>query len=58
MMSIGGPAGDKGILANPVIFHVYKREIMRSEFRHIYDIERGSTEIWFEDNFEPMTFGI
>jgi hypothetical protein len=57
---IGKPAEDKGILANTAIFKYNAIEIMRTEFRSIYDMERGSTEVGFEHDFEPMTrkFGI
>ena len=53
-----GPAGDKGILANPVALKVYKFEAMRSEFRGINDMKRGITEVGFDDQFEPMKFVI
>ena len=52
------PVRDEGILANPVISKEYMIEIMKSEFRRIYDMERGSTEVGFEHDFEPMKFGI
>ena len=52
------PAGNKGILANPVIFKECINEIMKSGFRDKYDIERGSTEVGFEQDLEPMKFGI
>jgi hypothetical protein len=51
-------AGDNSILANPVIFKGYMIEMIRGEFRGIYDMERGSTEVGFEHDFEPMKFGI
>ena len=50
------PEGDKGILANPVTFKEYI-DIKRSEFRGIYGVDRGGTEVGFELNLEPMTFG-
>ena len=52
------PEGDKSILANPVKLKEYKIEIMRSEFRGIYDMKRGITEVRFDDQFEPLKFGI
>ena len=51
------PAGDEGILTNPVTLKGYIIEIVRGDFRGIYDMERGITEIRFDDQFEPMTFG-
>ena len=55
---IVNPAGDKGILANPVILKDYIIEIMKCEFRGVYDMERGSTEVRFEEDLEPVKFGI
>ena len=52
------PEGDKSILANPVRLKGYKIEIVRSEFRGIYDMKRGITEVRFDDQFEPLKFGI
>jgi hypothetical protein len=52
------PEGDKGILANPVALKGYIIEIMRSEFRSIYDMKRGITEVRFDDQFEPIKFRI
>ena len=51
------PAGDKGILANPVALKCVFN-IITSEFRGIHDMKRGVTEVRFEDQFEPMKFGI
>ena len=45
-----------GILANPVVFRERFFEIM-SDFGRIYDMERGSTEVGFEHDLEPMKFG-
>ena len=55
-ITILNPAGDKGIIANPVTLKEYIIEIMRSEYRGIYDMERGSTEVGFEHNLESMKF--
>ena len=52
------PAGDKGILANPVIIKEYMIEIMKSLLRDIYDMERGSAEVGFEHDLESVKFGI
>ena len=54
------PAGDNGVVANPVILQDYKREITRSDsaFRRIYDMERGSTKVGFEYDLEPVKLGI
>ena len=58
MRSTVKSAGYKGILANPVILKDYMFEIIRSEFRDLYDMERGSTEVGFEHDLEPLKFGI
>ena len=50
------PAGEKGILANPVALKDYIDEIMRSRFRG-YGMKRGITEVRFDDQFEPVKFG-
>ena len=55
---IVNPAGDKGILANPVIIEKCIIVIVRIEFGGIYDMERSSTEIGFEHDLESMKFGI
>ena len=55
---IVNPPGDKGILANPVIFKRYTKEVIRKGFRDIYDMKRGITEVRFDDQFEPMKYGI
>ena len=52
------PASDKGILANPVVFKEFVAGLMRREFRGIYDMERGSTEVGFEHDLESMKFKI
>ena len=52
------PAGDKGILADPVFIKEYTTVIMRSEFRGFHDMERGCAEVGFDHDFEPMKFGI
>jgi hypothetical protein len=52
------PAGDKGILANSAILKEYIKKVMRSVFRDISDMERGSTEVGFEHDLEPMECGI
>ena len=54
------PAGDKSILANPVGWpgKVIGFEVVRSGFRDVYDMERGITEVRFDDQFEPMKYGI
>ena len=52
------PAGDKGILANPVTLKRCFTMIMRSGFKGIYDMKRGATEVRFDDQFEPMKFGM
>ena len=43
------PEGDKGTLANPVALKGYIIEIMRSEFRGIYDLKRSITKVRFDD---------
>ena len=50
------PAGDNGVVANPVILQDYKREITESDsaFRRIYDMEKGSTEVGFEYDLESI----
>jgi hypothetical protein len=52
------PKGDKGILANPVALKGNVFEIMKSEFRVIYDVKRGITEVRFDDQFEPIKYRI
>ena len=52
------PAGDKGILANPVALKLNKIEVMRKESTGIYDMKRRITEVRFNDQFEPLKFGI
>ena len=52
------PAGDKGILANPVALKLNKIEVMRKESTGIYDMKRRITEVRFDDQFEPLKFGI
>jgi hypothetical protein len=51
------PARDKGIFANHVILKAYVIEIIRSELRGIYEMERGTTEVGFEHDLEPLKFG-
>jgi hypothetical protein len=52
------PAACKSILTDHVILKGYTIEIMRSDFRGIYDTERGGAEVRFEHDLEPMEFGI
>jgi hypothetical protein len=52
------PKGDKGILANPVVFKRNIFKIVKSESRGIYDMKRGITEVRFDDQFEPIKFRI
>ena len=52
------PAGDKSIFANPVTLKGYIIKIMRRGFRGMYNMKRGITEVRFDDQFEPMKFGI
>ena len=52
------PAGDKDILANSVFIKENVIEIMTSDFRGSYDTVRGSTEVEFENDLEPMKLGI
>ena len=44
-------AGNRIIFTNPVTSSV---EIIRSDFRGIYDLERGCTEVGSEHDSEPM----
>ena len=53
-----GNAGDKSIFANPVTLKEYTFEIIRSQLRGTYDLERGSTEVGFEQDFESMKLAI
>ena len=46
-----------GILADPVVVEECIYEIRSGDFRRIYDMERGSTEVGFEHDLEPMKFG-
>ena len=55
---MGEQAGDKGILANPVTLKRVMIEIIRSDFRGIYDLQRGSTEVGFKHDLEPMKLAI
>ena len=57
MIQVVSPARKKGTLANRVILKGYVIEIGMFEFEGIYDMERGSTEVVFELDLEPMKFG-
>ena len=58
MISRATPERYKGILADPVALKGYIIKIMRSKFRCIYDMKRGITEVWSDDQFEPIKFRI
>ena len=51
------PKGDEGILANFVALKGRIWEVM-SEFRSIYEMKRGITEVRFDDQFEPIKIRI
>ena len=55
---IVNPTGDKGILANHVILKRYIFGMMRSRLISIYHMVRGSTQVGFEHDLEPLKFGI
>ena len=56
------PKVDNGILANPVCFASSKQlegfQIIRDDFGdvQIYEVNRGVTEVGFDDDFESLTF--
>ena len=52
--------GDKGILADPVTLKECRTVMKRIVFRvrGIYVMERGTTEVGFKLDLEPVTFGI
>ena len=52
------PTRDKGILANVVSLIYPLVDTKRRAFRNIDELERGITEVGFDDNSEPMAFGI
>ena len=54
----GNTAGDKDILANPVIIKNYILKFVTSEFKGIYDMERGSAEVGFENDMKPLKYVI
>jgi hypothetical protein len=51
------PERDEGILANPVTLKECRSVILRKKFTSINVMERSSTEVGFELDLEPMTFG-
>ena len=53
------PEGEKGIFANPVIvWKQYIFDILRSEFRSIYESKRGFTDVRFDNQFELVKLKI
>ena len=46
--------GDKVTLANPAWLKECIEKIIRGEFGGIYEVERGITEVRFNDQFEPV----
>ena len=51
------PEGDNGILANPVrSWKGYIFDIVRSNFRGIYEMKRGFTEVRFDDHLNLSSF--
>ena len=50
--------GDKGILTNPVTVKECRTVMKRKAFRGIYVVERGTTEVGFKIDLEPVTIGI
>ena len=53
------PEEDKGIAANSVLFATPEIKIIFTEdFRYIYEVERGITEVGFDDDFKSLKFWI
>ena len=50
--------GYKGILANHVLWNVYVAEIMRTDFRGVYDTKRGGDEVGVDYDLKSMNCGI